>query len=857
MTRRGTCVLVVVALLAAGEEAAAADSSPGPPDLVVRSVAGPRGTAFIGARVPVRAVLANTGTGSAPESSARFYLSRGTSWSSADVPLATARARRLRVHGKLTIATRLRIPAAAPRLEPLHVLACADANLRISERNESNNCKTMAGTLVIAGRTSFDAIDADLRAHRITSAQALVDKLFAGFGDRRLPKRYRFPGATGGSLTAVTGEAVQRFASLPAKTKAIVRPFLIPPAYPGSYRAGSPKTRQTLDSCTVRIPAWHPVDVNVGAGSSAGGAIIWWNASRPGDEARANALAGELAGTIWPVLTALMRTTPISDAGHACAGSDGRLDIYLDPIPDPVTSQFSAGCGPEPSDIILPATASRGVLAHEFMHVLQKTYQRLSPCTQFEYIDDATATWAEDYVYPKDNTEHHYAQMLQYPDIRFNYPPTAGYPAWVLFRSVSERVGADVVPAFYTAAETEKPFDALDSSLPGGLDESWPQFARDGWNQPLPPALTASFFKWDAFGVVPEEPKISYALSGKRTTFPLPIQMAGIGRQYQHIDLSDDAAKLVTFVDPGPSDIDPGLRTYAYYRLADGTWKGADWTGRDKVEFCRDTEDVREVILVHSTSTRPKNADGSGFVVKTSKPKLVLADKCDPNASFDVTSVSGGFSWSLQEQENQVACTDHRSVDWQSTLAPGNPPAELHVFYDMNGEHPEYTFSTPAGGVYLTATGNGVATRECSMPPPGSNGSVRCDIHVTRGQILAIGGEQQSPGPTIKLEWNFGYPGITYDPGHGMGGNGGSCVYGGSAPPSLGPDYTGTLDVSSLNDGSNLGAPIGTTTASIASFGENTVTLTFSGSNGGSFASDLSSGTAGFSWSMTATFTRR
>jgi hypothetical protein len=341
----------------------------------------------------------------------------------------------------------------------------------------------------------------------------------------------------------------------------------------------------------------------------------------------------------------------------------------------------------------------------------------------------------------------------------------------------------------------------------------------------------------------------------------LPIELLGLGRQYQDIDLSDKEAKLVTFLDPGPTDVDPNLHTYAYYRLADGTWKGADWTGQPQVEFCRDSEDVREVILVHSTTTRPAGAGGGDLVVKTQKPKLRLADKCDSSALFDATSASGSFNWNLTEQENLVACSDTRDIHWSSALAPGGAPAKLQVYYVDDHDRPVYSFSTPVNGVPLKANGTGVATRTCNMmpSPPGSSGTARCNVSVQVPEDLAIGSDGDlTTASTMALDWFWGFPGIQYDPTDGQGGNGGSCTYTGSNPPTIGDTTdSASLFVSSINDGTNLGEPIGTSTVSASSFGENSVTLTFSGSAADSFSSDLSSGNVSLDWGMTVTFQRR
>jgi hypothetical protein len=858
-------VVAFGATLGGGRAAAASG-----PDLTAGGASAKGGTVYVGDRLAVRATVANRGSGPAAKSIVAFYLSRDKSWSSADVLLGKAKVAKLRPRGKRSVSDRPTIPAAAPLLAKLQVLACADGAFKLIEGSEENNCAAARSKLVVADKTPFGAIDAALFARRINAEKALTYKLFAGFGDKRLPKAYDFKGdAPGGDLTAVTDQAVQDFDTLSPATQDAILPFLIPPAYEGSYAARRPGTRPsaraTLDSCSVRSPQWTPVAVGVGAGTGAGGAVIWWNSARPGDEAAANRLAGELASQIWPRLTALMGTAPISDAGHSCSGIDGRLDIYLDPIPDPETSQFNSSCAPSASDIIFPANGSRGALAHEFMHVLQKTFSRLAPCQQFAYMDDATATWAEDYVYKGDHSEHHYPQMLQYPDIRFNFPPTAGYPAWVLFYSASKHLSPDVVPAFHTAAQNEPPLEALDSAMT--LSDAWPQFARDGWNRSLPPALTESFFSssWDSFGVKPDTQKKPYALTGHRKTFPLPIELLGMGRQYQWIDLSDGHAKLVTFIDPAPTEVDPNLHTYAFYK-ADGKWKGEDWTGRDQVEFCRETTDVREVVLVHSTTTPPAGAGGGDLAAKTDKAKLRLADKCDPNANFDVSSVSGSFDGTVHKNRpDPPPCSTELDAHFTSTLGSGAKPASLSVVDDTGDGPPILAFD--GGQIPMNAHGTGTATETCSGGKGELNGTATCHIDVSSTEFLRVGSDQFATKPDpMKLGWSFAFPSELYDPGANSG-EPRNCSESGSDPPSIGQAaYNPSIVVDEVFDppdpdvdptlGSGVSVP-GKQSVPRATFGGDTITLSFSGSGTSQYDEGYRSMSAQWTYSMVVTFTRR
>jgi hypothetical protein len=847
-----------IAILAAAAAAMAltvteAAEARGLPDLGTGAVKGRGGTAFVGSRLRLDAVVSNKGKGTAGRSTVGFYLSRNRSWSSADVPLGKAKAPKLARRARHRVTLRTRVPPTAPTLEPLFVLACADDALRVAERKETNNCAVARGHLTVGAKTSFGAIDLAQRSGKLKPPQALAYKVFAVFADRRLPKRYRFK-AIGGSGTALMDHLLFSFQSLPQKWRNAIAPFLLPPAAARSF-ARPPVLRRDTAPDTCRIQQWNAVD--------AGGlAWVWYQQSRPQDQARAQALAGELSGTIWPRLTGLMGKTPLSDAGYNCHGSDGRLDVYLEPVGEAVTQQWAPTCGPSASEIVFPLSGpngTRGALAHEFMHVMQKAYTRRSPCTDLTYLHDAAATWAEDYVYP-DNSEHIYPQMLEIPDIAFGYPAESGYPAWVFLYSAATapgRGGAAVIPNFQTAAATQKPLDALNSAVPGGFEKSWPLFARDGWNRKLSPALTASFFSWDSFRKTPPDPKKAYSLQGKKITYPLPIELYGLDRQYQHVDLSDKKAKLVTFEDPSASGTDPNLHTYAYFKLARGGWKGEDWTGRDKVEFCREkpSENVREVILVDSTSTYPKGPPGSGAVVKTDKPKLKLAKTCDLDQTYDVVSVSGSFNDEVKFESLTNSCKLTKDAHWTTALGPNPDPATLQVYSHDRSGRPIFAFN--ASRVPVIKNGNGTATRTCAEPDPSSNGSVSCTFNKQQDGLLDVSSNPDTgKAEPMNLEWVFGYNTFQYDPsGFGAGGN---CSFSGPRPPTLSSseDSPG-LFVSPINDGTNIGEPVGKNSVSSATFGGDSVTLTFSGAGSASFSTEEETSSAQLSYTMTITLRPR
>ena len=130
------------------------------------------------------------------------------------------------------------------------------------------------------------------------------------------------------------------------------------------------------------------------------------------DEARAQAIAGEIDRYLWSKLTDLMgEPLPIPTADGVV-----RLDIYLTSKRRPETKPFTGFdtngtqvCtgNPMPAVILLGPNDTNSDLAHEIMHAILHGY-RLSSCftPDFRWMHEATATWAEHFAYPLPNPEH-------------------------------------------------------------------------------------------------------------------------------------------------------------------------------------------------------------------------------------------------------------------------------------------------------------------------------------------------------------------------------------------------------------------------------------------------------------------
>ena len=168
---------------------------------------------------------------------------------------------------------------------------------------------------MVVGGSSFDVIDAYVALHELSPVKAVLFRLYAAFGDRRLQKRYRRRGPVSGTRAVVT--ALDRFGSLPRSIRSKVQPFLIPPDYKGAARVSGVGSAIEPDlACTVRSSTWSSVE-------TANGAARVWFESSSGDAANARRLAGELGGRIWRSLTGVMAGhAPLPDGAYSCSGPD-------------------------------------------------------------------------------------------------------------------------------------------------------------------------------------------------------------------------------------------------------------------------------------------------------------------------------------------------------------------------------------------------------------------------------------------------------------------------------------------------------------------------------------------------------
>ena len=127
----------------------------------------------------------------------------------------------------------------AGRTGTLRVLACADDPGRLRERRETNNCAVAPAAIVIAAqadssRSAAALIEADRAAGRISMEQSLLFRVYAVFGDERLPSKYA--GDAGGAPDdLVLRDVAANWRKLSSSARRTLTPFTRPPAAKGSW----------------------------------------------------------------------------------------------------------------------------------------------------------------------------------------------------------------------------------------------------------------------------------------------------------------------------------------------------------------------------------------------------------------------------------------------------------------------------------------------------------------------------------------------------------------------------------------------------------------------------------------------
>jgi hypothetical protein len=567
--------------------------------------------------------------------------------------------------------------------------------------------------------SSFEKIDAAQAGGKLDGDTAILYRLYALFDPQSLPRDYA--GDDSHLIREGTHEVGQAYARVDAMTAALqakIRPFLLRPTDPASFWAQvqpPPTTTQGLGTASDP-PGWASAD------SADGKTRVWYGANNAKRGTSAALLAAEIQGIFAKEVPAMLGHTP-------CDDGDGVLDVYLIPplqypprdhlSPDdilklgeegltvPQKSTDAAAC-PLAAFVILDPAIGDGKmqnanLAHELFHVLQNTFPSARH-DDHHWFAEATATWAEDLVYPTFNLD---AEQKFLEDVRSSWSNLAAdgpldgdngaqpYSAYVFPFYLTRGRGLD--PSFigmvWEGSASKPPLETI-ADAPWWTD-AFKEFALWNWNQD--PVVHYD----DGGKILPLQQKSVDHEIYNGDDLPIDAHLDHVSVHYEQIILDGahphglNGVSNVTLLTLDLSALagNPMAAVQGIVTISGQAPKPYDWTGLDQVKWCRDKPDekVESIVLVLS------NADIAQPLAATLHART--SPSCAPlggTFKFDGTHTgaldsnggivpSGSFSftlhvestWTLEKLGSTGDVTNYRLTSVNDATFSGDSTASL------------------------------------------------------------------------------------------------------------------------------------------------------------------------------------
>jgi hypothetical protein len=506
------------------------------------------------------------------------------------------------------------------------------------------------------GPTSSQLILEAVEAGALDELTALEYRVYAAFGDSRLPPQY-----DSGRITedgAALAAAVQQLDNLPTDVATKLRPFLLRPTDPeGVFQGQAAGVGQSVEQARIVSAGplfqignpFTPADFvceatgwgHIDGGSSLSGPAwkVWAQCNDPAGLTEAVAAAGDM-DLFWREETNLMGT-PIPDGGGRLEAGDGPIDIYLangtqcastggrclNPSGPrhmdiagyslPAATFVSSGNAPKSSGFIVLlrpyAQFSPSTLAHELFHVLENAYNAfgtLNAGGRWNWFVEASAKWAQwrfhkpsraDRVYPYFQNFLHTEPGLTTVDGKNEYSSLV-WPYFLQLKGGGDNAIQRTWAAIVGKADNANVDAAINSVLP--FASNFKDFAATAYNDVLRPTDPVSPHFWDLDAGLPKQAPgdvkwVEHTLpANPKGTPPLEIQVSQppLSIRYTDLIVTDEVRQVVVdFSSIAPQEsFDP----VALLDIKDHAWQRRD-LGKGVTRFCRDrpAEDVGELII--------------------------------------------------------------------------------------------------------------------------------------------------------------------------------------------------------------------------------------------------------------------
>ncbi len=811
-------------------------------------------------RFTLKSGVQNKGSGSAKKSTTGFYLSFDQIKGDEDVRLTGKQGVGALGGGRsATGKATLKAPSNAP-MDQLFLLACADDNDRLRESDEGNNCApTKATAAILPPITSLDLIREAQASGAIGLNAATLYKLRAIIGYPQLPKRFRATSpseSAGGVSRSAVADILAVWDDLSTETKLEIDSYLRPPAYQGAAmthpdeamdrvrRAGPTSNLACSGGIAATTPpalvseSWESIETehfrfwyytvdDLGA-DAPDHPLYRFNSDPAGSLLAAQNMAA-VAEHVYDQETTVFGREPLTDGGLPCNGGDGKIDVYAVKADTLGTGAQVRGYGAvwvnQPGwafvrpDFAADPTQARDVFAHEFAHFIQMAFDYADVPNRgasYGWLEEASANWAIDYVYPEDDFEHPFGRDYVWNfgfnvpiNFRRGYPsgtPSGhlngenGYEDYLFFFYLTHRFNPTLMAQVWANTESENSIDAVDEAIPGGWASRWPEFARYNLNRDE----LAHYRAWDGFepGFKLDgstQPHLRVALNGKgRREFPWPLSgergsVDPLSIKYASFEF-DENVKKVTFENFGfdpPDEFnetqpDEHDRIYAWWQLADGSTQVEEWTNESEVSFCRESpeEDVQKLAVLYTNS---RSADSNAGEPMIGPDFPIETDGADgKDLGRVVAQKQCGFPEQWSGRSNGTVTYDGLTESWSATYTMNRTYQDQFVA-GYNTDLPavsngtmEWHISGTEAGSGCTVNGGGtvpaIGIMDIVLGPPDSYGH---EVHA--GDLVDV--VRDCPGPPDPPPQTISYrplncagacsetnvtPPPTYDPGQAL-----------------------------------------------------------------------------------------
>jgi len=499
--------------------------------------------------------------------------------------------------------------------------------------------------------TGLDLIEAALADEKIDQPTALVYKMKFLFNDPTLPREYstlNAPFEDGGTFAEIR----ENWDSLPEATKKQLEPYFLRPDNPDSYisraingeitasetgwrlirpvqafdRPIAYKTDDTLNTADGKIKVWYPEKKETVNGEEKVTKLFYGTAQK--------VVANLNTDQAYAQYVGLLGRVPPADG---ILGGDSKLDIYIAPVgyslllnEDNSSSQgVNAPDGPTngSSFIIIRENLNdrhlKTTTVHEIFHAFQRAFACKLTKDNWWWIE-GTATWAEDLIYPKENTEQGYVEsFIPRPATSlFKNGKNFEYGAYVFPFYLSNTYDRMVVTKIFEGCQVNSdPLVSADKTIDGGFKKNWKEFTLWNYNKkPIENYKNADQSKKFTDDTSQKDNTDMIFLAPGETDIPIKELKPLTAQVIETFFSETHGVRKAIFTDlKNFTGKGAGAAIKAVIYPKKGEAYTEDWTDLEKRSFCFDKakDDFDRIILIFSNADLKNKIDPVSIKVKT------------------------------------------------------------------------------------------------------------------------------------------------------------------------------------------------------------------------------------------------